>query len=276
MDGFGRVRSTVNQAGVQTRVERDACGRTTFESYPYTTGTGPTGVGSTYDALHRPVTVTDGVGTGTPTSTSYTYPSGAWSSPIPKNRSTTYRYSAFGDPSDARLVLVWDADNKLTRYGYDAFGNLTRVNGPNATGAVGSLPERTWTYDHRNLLQSDSQPERGTTTYTVDARLGTSRQSRMPTGRRSCPTSGDDRLSKRDAPGTDGNLELHYDPVGRIDRMASPTLNSPTTETTYGYDAAGRLRWRADLVNGLSFGSAYRSSAEWRARRGSRIPRRAR
>ena len=36
LDGFGRVRSTTDQAGVKTRVERDACGRTSFESYPYT------------------------------------------------------------------------------------------------------------------------------------------------------------------------------------------------------------------------------------------------
>ena len=79
----------------------------------------------------------EGVATTTPATTLYTYPVGRVVITDPKNRATTYEYSAFGDPNDARLVFVWDADNKVTRYGYDAFGNLTRVNGPNATGAIG-------------------------------------------------------------------------------------------------------------------------------------------
>ncbi len=33
---------------------------------------------------------------------------------------------------------------------------------------------------------------------------------------------------------------------------------SDPQETTYGYDLAGRLSWRADLVNGHTFGSAYK------------------
>jgi YD repeat-containing protein len=256
VDGFGRVRGTVDQANVKTRVDRDACGRTTFQSYPYTTGTGSTGVGTTYDALQRPLTVTEGVGTTNPTTTSYAYPAGSVVIIDAKNRATTYEYSAFGDPGDARLFMVTDADNKLTRYGYDAFGNLSRVNGPNATGAIGSLPERTWTYDHRNYLQIDSQPERGVTTYLTDA-AGNVREISDASGTTLLYYDGNNRLSKRDAPGTADDLEIHYDTAGHVDQMASPTFASPTARTTYGFDPAGRVSWRTDLVNGYTFNSSY-------------------
>jgi YD repeat-containing protein len=256
LDGFGRVRSTVDQANVKTRIDRDACGRTTFESYPYTSGTGTTGVGTTYDALHRPLTVTDGVGTTSPATTSYSYPAGYVVITDPKNRATTYEYHAFGDPGDAKLTMVQDADNKLTRYGYDAFGNLITVNGPNATGGLGSLPERIWGYDHRNYLLADSQPERGITSYVNDA-AGNVREITDAGGTTYLYYDGNNRLWKRDAPGTADDLEIHYDAAGNVDQLASPTIASPTTRTTYGYDLAGRVRWRTDLVNGFTFNSSY-------------------
>ncbi|MCA1563507.1 MAG: DUF6531 domain-containing protein, partial [Acidobacteria bacterium] len=61
LDGFGRARYT-EIAGLKTHVARDACGRVTFESAPYTTGEGTRGVTTVYDALSRPVRVTDGTG----------------------------------------------------------------------------------------------------------------------------------------------------------------------------------------------------------------------
>ncbi len=189
VDGFGRVRSTVDQAGVQTRVERDACGRTTFESYPYTTGTGPAGVGSTDDALHRPVTVTDGVGTGTPTSTLYAYPVGSVVITDPKNRSTTYE-----------VQRVWRSRRRAPRAGVGRRQQahavrLRRVREPDA---------REWAERDRGRRVA----ARADVDFTITAtccratpsrngapppipwmRLGTSRRSRMPTGRRSCPTT---------------------------------------------------------------------------------------
>ena len=131
------------------------------------------------------------------------------------------RYSAFGDPNDARLVFVSDADSKLTRYGYDAFGNLTRVNGPNATGAVGSLPERLWAYEHRNYLQSEQQPEKGITTYLTDP-AGNVLQIADNAGTTLLHYDGNNRLWKRDAPGTADDLEIHYRTDGQVDDAGDP------------------------------------------------------
>ena len=69
---------------------------------------------------------------------------------------------------------------------------------------------------------------------------------------------GNNRLWRRDAPGTADDLEIHYRTrTGQVDEMASPTRAAATTRTTFGYDNAGRLHWRTDLVNGYTFNSSY-------------------
>jgi len=188
--------------------------------------------------------------------TQYSYPGASVVVTDPKNRVTVYEYSAFGSPGDRQLTLVKDADNKFTRYSYDAFGNLTRVNGPNASGLIGSAPERTWWYDHRNMLQGDTQPEKGVTTYLHDPG-GNLREVTDATGTTYLYYDGNNRLWKRDAPGTGDDVEISYGAAGQVLQMASPTLPSPVTRTTLGYDVAGRVNSRADLANGQTFTSQY-------------------
>ena len=170
---------------------------------------------------------------------------------------TKYEYSAYGDPDGGHLTLVTDADNKFTRYTYDKFGNLAIVNGPNATGLAGSSPQRTWVYDHRNFLQSDTQPEKGQTTYGYDSAGNVTGITDLA-GTITLTYDVNNRLLTRDAPATGDDLEVRYTPTGQVSVTASPTVAAATTKTTYGYESTtDRVSWRADLVNGHTFGSAY-------------------
>jgi YD repeat-containing protein len=250
-DGFGRVRTTIDAVNLKTRVERDACGRLTFESYPYTNQAGTRGIVTAYDALGRVTSVTD-----TPAVTQYTYDGIDVTVTDPNNRVTRYEYSAFSGPASAQLVAVRDADQKFTTYTYDVFGNLTRVIGPNATGLPGTSPTRTWAYDGLSRLLNDVQPEKGQTTYVHDA-AGNVTQVTDASGTIVLHYDGNNRLWKRDAAGTADDLEISYGTFGEVQAMASPTLASPTTRTTFGYDGAGRVSWRTDLANGQTFNSSY-------------------
>ena len=59
-DGFGRTIGTIDHTNVKVGLARDECGRVSFQSYPYTAGAGTAGIVTTFDALDRPVTVTEG------------------------------------------------------------------------------------------------------------------------------------------------------------------------------------------------------------------------
>ena len=168
LDGFGRSVSTWNSSGVRTRIDRDACGRVTYASAPYTTGDGSgRGTTTTYDGLGRTqtVSVTDPAGSAT---TQYAYAGPDVTITDAINRVSSYDYSSFGGPGDARLISVLDADGKTTSYQYDMLGNLTQVAGPGS-----SAPLRTWIYpltgSYPGRLQQDTQPESGPTVYTYDA-----------------------------------------------------------------------------------------------------------
>jgi YD repeat-containing protein len=254
-DGFGRVRRTEDQAGVKTRIERDACGRTVFESFPYHTGSSTQGVTTTYDGLHRPKTVTVGSGP----STQYAYGGANVTVTDPNGRQTLYEYSVFGSADDRLLTRVKDADNKYTGYRYDAFGNLNYVNGPNATGLPGSSPERLWSYNARNQLLSETQPENGTTTYFPDAAGNVTkiRDARGEAYDILFTYDGNNRLKTRNAPGTADDLEITYNTAGQVWKMSSPTELAATTRTTLSYDAFGRVGSRQDFVNAQHFVSGY-------------------
>ena len=65
--------------------------------------------------------------------------------------------------SQSLLTRATDAHNAQTTYTYNVVNSLTQVSGP------GTAPPRTWNYHPTtNLLQHESDPESGTTTYGYD------------------------------------------------------------------------------------------------------------
>jgi len=235
LDGFGRPMLSSNSVGIQIRTAYDAEGRKTYEGYPFT-GT-DRGTDITYDAIGRVVRRTN------PDNTyqELTYGPGTVTSRDENGHETVHTNQAFGDPDDVRLFQLRDADQKTWAYTYNALGKLTGVQAPDGI-------TRSWTYDSRNQLTTETQPESGTITYSSYDNAG-------------------NLLRKTDARGTgfvygyDANdrvttilsggqfASMTYEPGS--DRRRSATVGA--TSTTFTYDDAGRLASRDDVIDGRAF-----------------------
>jgi RHS repeat-associated protein len=138
---------------------------------------------TTYDGMGRPLTVTDGGG-GT---TSYTYTKNdvlIKVSPAPAGENIKQRqleYDGLG-----RLTSVCEITSAsgsgsgscgqsnaqtglLTKYTYDALGNLLTVTQNAQPGAINGSQTRSYSYDGLSRLTSEVNPESGTNTYVYDS-----------------------------------------------------------------------------------------------------------
>jgi YD repeat-containing protein len=253
LDGFGRPTGTVNQVGVRTRIDRDACGRVTYASGTYTAGNGlGRGATTTYDGLGRVVSVSVTDPSGSPAVTAYSYVGAdvTITDAGTPARTTTYDYSSFGGPGDARLIGVLDANGKTTSYTYDTLGNLTQVLGPGP-----NVPARTWNYHATTgRLTSEVQPESGTTIYTYDA-LGNVKTVTDQAQRITRFTyDNDERLTQRATDGdTTSTVNITYDLVGRVSQKTIPGV-----VTNFTFDNVGRIATRSDGIHpGMNFASSY-------------------
>jgi YD repeat-containing protein len=235
LDGFGRPTLASNNVGIQTRTAYDAEGRKTYEGYPFT-GT-DRGTEIAYDALGRVVRHTN------PDTTFHevTYGPGSVTSRDENGHETVHTNQAFGDPDDVRLFQVRDADQKTWAYTYNALGKLTGVQAPDGT-------TRSWTYDSRNLLTSETHPESGTVTYnSYDAAGNLLRKTDARGTGFVYGYDGNDRVTTLIAGGQFASMT--YEPGS--DRRRSATVGAASA--TFTYDAAGRLASRDDVIDGLPF-----------------------
>jgi YD repeat-containing protein len=165
LDGFGRptlIEKGVGAEIVKTRTEYDAEGRVVYEGYPFS-GSADRGTRIEYDALSRVTRrINPSVDPNNPTFSTLTYSPGSVVITDENGHHATQTWDAFGDPDDARLLSVLDADNKLWAYEYHVLGELAKVT------AVGGVT-RTWVYNDQHLLSSETHPESGTTTYGYDS-----------------------------------------------------------------------------------------------------------
>jgi uncharacterized repeat protein (TIGR01451 family) len=249
LDGFGRAIATNDSVGVQTATSYDACGRKTYESYPFKPSTYPK-IGTTYayDGLDRVTRKTN------PDSSfaayAYSTTNGIDVTITDENgHATAQDWSAFGDPREARLVGVTDARGKAFAYSYNAVGSLTGVTAPSG----GVVANRSWVYyPGKNQLHTETHPETGTVTYTywpagnlktkVDAAFGTTTYS----------YDGNERLTGIDRPGTSYDTTIGYD--GSDNRTS---LVNGYVRSTFGFDGANRLTSRQDVVNGQTLATLY-------------------
>jgi hypothetical protein len=118
LDGLGRTVETFNNLASPIRAVTtyDACGRTSFQSYPFTGGT-PTGASFSYDGLGRLLERREPNDTSGADTIGYDYGPGLKVKVTDeKGNETEQNWVAFGDPSDARLASLKDADGKTTTY----------------------------------------------------------------------------------------------------------------------------------------------------------------
>jgi RHS repeat-associated protein len=246
LDGLGRALTTK---------DRTAPGATTFDQTvqytygwtstgavtgPFTTQTVPGGSALTttqLDALGRTATVTDGGGG----LVSYQYINNdvlQTLGPAPSGENTKQRQLEFDGLG--RITSVCEITSApgsgagacgqsnpktglLTKYTYDALGNLLTVTQNAQPGAIGGTQTRTYgPYDGLSRLTSEANPESGTTTYTYDTDA-------------TCGTSKGDLVKRIDA---NGNTVCNtYD---ALHRTTSTTFSGPngTTNRYFVYDAA--------------------------------------
>jgi len=249
IDGLGRPIATVDNVGVRTTTEYDAEGRKVYEGYPFV-GVADIGTSLTYDALGRVTrrtnpdasfsTRTHGLGTVVLTDEN--------------TRETTQTFEAFGDPDQARLIAVRDADARTWQYTYNAIDRLRTVRAPDGS-------TRTWEYyPGKELLQRETHPESGATAYvydpagvltqTTDAKGtqfvythdGNDRiQSMAGGGQTTLITYEPDSDNRRTASVGGVSTDFQYDPAGRRDRRTD-TLDGKTFRTTHEYDGNDRVR----------------------------------
>jgi RHS repeat-associated protein len=242
-DGLGRMKGTLNSAGIHTDTVYDAMGRVVESSLPYSGTRKYTSL--TYDDLGRVTTRTNSDRT---TSASYQYDavSGGLRTQVTdeKNRVATKILQASGNPNDARLASYTDTANQTTTYSYNAQGSLTETVAPNNV-------TKSWTYDTYNRLASQTQPESGTVTFTYDAlgRLETRTDALSHVNTYSYDAS--NRVVGVSTPWNAAySTTIAYDTWGN---RASATNGYVTS--TFDYDGGDRLWRRTDVIK------AYTSDA---------------
>ena len=242
LDGFGRPIATENSVGVKTTTRYDAEGRKTKEGYPFI-GSNDIGVDITYDALGRVTRRTNPDGSFS--ENSYDDGAGRITFRDENSHKTVHTRQAFGNPDEARLTSLTDANDKVWGYTYNALGKLRGAVAPD--GAT-----RSWVYDSRNLLVSETHPESGTTTYPLYDLAGNLKRKIDANGTQFDYTyDGNDRLVTLAA----GDLvtTLTYE-AGTDNRK---TASAGPVSSTFSYDTAGRLNRRVDVVDTNGFTTTF-------------------
>ena len=249
LDGFGRPTLMEDNAGVKTATDYDAEGRVVFEGYPFTSTNGPR-VTIEYDPFGRVTRRTNPDGT----FTTRTYAPGTTTLTDENGRQTVQTWQAFGDPDDARMTVLLDADQKGWSYAYHVLGELWTVVAPDGR-------TRTWLYNAQHLLSSETHPETGTTTYGYDwlGRLtqktdannvttayaydANNRIQSIRTGSR-LTAFGYESGSDNQQWTSSGRIGVPDNVIGSIDHL-------------FAFDEAGRLASRTTLLDGKVFTTQF-------------------
>ncbi len=242
-DDLGRTHvSQIKQGPSSTmydssETDYDSLGRPSKSVLPYsgtageTNSSGP-GVTTSYDALSRPLQVTDSGG-GT---TTYSYNQNdvlVTSGPAPSGENTKrkqYEYDALGRITSVCEITSASGSGTCgqtapvtgywTKYTYDVLNNLTGV----TQNAQGTQQTRAYTYDDLSRMISETNPESGTTTYVYDTDS-------------TCGTFKGDLVKKMDAA---GNLICYSsDALHRV--IAAASISGPYSgypSRYFIYDAA--------------------------------------
>jgi YD repeat-containing protein len=230
----------------------DPAGRLIFESYPvsgtacqYTTGTQ-----KDYDALGRVTKITH-------QDNSFKlieYVSNANKVRITDERGkiTTYSYLSYGNPDEKYLTRIDQPDNNTTLIFRNHLGQITKIHqgqlDPDTDIVTGQ--QRTYLYDNRFLLFSETNPETGTTTYIRDNNNNI--ESRTTGGLQiGFIYDGMNRLKTVDYP-ADPDVIYEYDNNGNL-------LSASTSAVSqgYSYDANDNLKTETLNTVGKTFSIGY-------------------
>jgi YD repeat-containing protein len=154
---------------------------------------------------------------------------------------TIFTYNAFGNPDEKLLVSVKDALLYITNYNYNILGSLTSI-------TQGTL-SRTFAYNTKNFLTSETHPEKGIVTYGRD-NVGNMTSKTDGLGTTSYTYDAINRLRTVNY-GT-GTVTLTYD---NADNRV--TMNNPSAGLTYTYDSSNRLTEKDEVILGTLYTTQY-------------------
>jgi YD repeat-containing protein len=234
-DALWRPTSLV-RAGITTSYQYDGYGRTTFVSNPGDS----IGTQAQYDSLGRTTRITN------PDSTFRTYSYGVATRSLTdeRGRVTTQSYRAYGDPAKAYLMgiaaPVSSASVTVIRGTNDLVSSVTQ-------GGV----TRNLSYDSRNYLVSETNPEVGTITYGRDAAGNMSSRHVASSADTTYTYDGHNRTIGIQYPGG-VNVTRTYSKTGRL-----LTAQAPAATRTLGYDQNDNLTSESLAVDGYTLAVQY-------------------
>lgn len=233
-DGFGRPSGTSDRKGIETDINYKSCGLKNYS----TSNIGDTAY---YDSFGRVTKIVHKDGS----DIKYSY-SGSNISVTDEDQKVTYlTYNAFGNPDEKLLVSVKDPLNNMTSYDYNILGSIKSV-------IQGSLT-RTFLYNTKNFLQSETHPEKGTITYVRDnvgnmksktdslgsiyyAYDGVNRLTNISYGSESIAFTYDSAGNRTSMDNANALIDYYYDPANRLIKKDEAILGKTYT-TSYSYDA---------------------------------------
>ncbi len=289
LDGLGRVVRVVAEGGITTDTTYNLRGLVGSRSAPYLTGATPVWTTTTWDVVHRPVTVTGP--DGSTNVTSY----GNWSTTTTDSRglvtdrifdgygqlvrtvervgaglTTNISYDLLGrrvaitdargnvstsvfDPL-GRRTEARDADLGRWLYGYDDAGRLV-----SRTDARGVVIDSTYDALGRPLVRRAGAAILASFTYD-QAAPGYANVGRMthftdPSGatHRDYDPAGRLRTELKTIGSSTYRLDWEYDAVGRIAAIQYPDVGGVRERVAMSYDAAGRTSAVGAYVGGISY-----------------------
>ncbi|MGH7909192.1 MAG: hypothetical protein ACRENW_05005, partial [Thermodesulfobacteriota bacterium] len=240
-DGFGKPIGAQSNVGVDTEIRYDECGRRIYESLPFAfdNSTPNTGDSFTYDELVRVKRITHPDNT----SINYSYSGNTVTIDNERNLATTYNFKSFGDPEDKRLSSIKDAQNITTSYEHDLLGNITRVDLP-----IGG--DRVFTYNSKNFLASENNPESGTTNYLYDEIGNVISKTNADSKTINYQYDSLNRLTFIDHPGGEDDVTYAYDNANNRILMEG---SSGSYSYSYLHDQSNRLTRQNVILGGISY-----------------------
>jgi RHS repeat-associated protein len=236
-DALGRQTRVTNALNQVTNFVYDDLGRLLSTISPTST------TSSTYDALGRVLTKTDGAGR----TTSYTYDVVGQLKTVTDalGHVTTYTYDEVGNK-----IAQTDANGRTTTFAYDKMGRIIRRTLPG-----GQFETSTFTVD--NQLATTTDMNGHTTTYNYDAVTGILLSKVGWNGQSVAYTYYPDGKEKTITRNGSATTTYYYDVQGRVSQVVSPTGT-----ITYGYDIAGNrtsvalpsgtTRYEFDVLNRMT------------------------
>jgi YD repeat-containing protein len=229
-DGFGRPSGTSDIKGIITYIAYKSCGLKDYS----TSNIGDTTYYDDFERISEVLHQDD-------THISYAYSGSNVTVTDENQKATSFINNSFGNPDEKLLVTVLDALSNTTSYSYNILGSLTGV-------SQGSI-SRTFSYNLKNFLSSETHPEKGTITYGRD-NVGNMSSKTDYLGTKTYIYDGVNRL-KTISYGSE-NISFTYD--GASNRTS---MNNPSASIGYSYDPANRLTQKNEVISGKSYATSY-------------------